>query len=57
MKSEIWDKIFTPLLNVKDCSSIPDLLSLKDILDEFIRSVETNLATQLRTFDHILKQK
>ncbi|XP_063619690.1 uncharacterized protein LOC134792350 [Cydia splendana] len=55
----LWDKIFTTLLNVPDCNNLPDLMALKEDIDKLLSSSGSTdvLSSQLRTFANVLKSR
>ncbi|XP_032512468.2 mitotic checkpoint serine/threonine-protein kinase BUB1 beta-like [Danaus plexippus] len=56
MKNSLWDKIFTTLLNVPDCNNIPDLMELKNDVDNVLNQIDC-LGSQLRNFANVLKSR
>jgi hypothetical protein len=56
MKVSLWDKIFTTLLNVSDCNSLPDIMDLKNEVDSVLNEID-NLGSQLRNFANVLKSR
>lgn len=56
MKVSEWDKIFTTLLNVPDCNTLPDLMDLKSDIDNLLLRND-NLDSQLRNFTNVLKSR
>lgn len=56
MKNTLWDKIFTTLLNVPDCNTLPDLMELKSEVDSVLNEIDS-LSSQLRNFANVLKSR
>ncbi|XP_041970931.1 mitotic checkpoint serine/threonine-protein kinase BUB1-like [Aricia agestis] len=56
MKNTLWDKIFTTLLNVRDCNNLPDLMDLKGEVDSVLNQID-NLGFHLRNFANVLKSR
>ncbi|KAL4716638.1 hypothetical protein ACJJTC_008273 [Scirpophaga incertulas] len=57
MKVSLWDKIFTTLLNVSDCNSLPDIMDLKSEVDSTLNEIDNMSSQQLRNFANVLKSR
>lgn len=57
MKSNVWDQVFTTLLNVPNCDTLPDLMELKEEVDLVLLQQYVNLGSQLRTFANVLESR
>lgn len=56
LQKPIWDEIFSRLLNVDSCRSMPNLQQLKLLLKEYISDNETVAHDEIRRFNVIVQQ-
>lgn len=57
LKKHIWTDFFSAFLNIKDVHHLPDMLKLKDAIDDELYGMESELQKQIRTLSNILHKR
>ncbi|XP_054006125.1 uncharacterized protein LOC128891020 [Hylaeus anthracinus] len=55
MKRTLWEKFFTELLNIESCDKMPDLSSLRNMMEETLAQMDAQ--TRIRNFVNILNKR
>lgn len=56
MNKLLWEQLFSTLLNVPSCSSMPNLQALKDEFEEEIHAREKFVCDKIAEFNHALSK-
>lgn len=54
MKKNAWTEFFNKLLNVPNCNELPNLLELKEVIDNEAYAMESELQKHIRTLTNLL---
>lgn len=57
LKKHVWTEVFQKLLNIKDIDHMPNLGSLKELIDAEAFNMESELVKHIRTLSNLLKRR
>lgn len=57
LKKHVWTEVFQKLLNIKDIDHMPNLGTLKELIDAEAFNMESELVKHIRTLSNLLKRR